>query len=194
MKFAFMRHVWGIIETIKTFSKEKKIPLKDAKFIRIEEFLDFSKNVFGEAEFQGLMAQVRLRQKRFEQNKKIKLPEVIVEQNDIYSFYDVSIKGFFISSFKIKGKIIDYNKIKSQDDLKGRIIVIESADPGFDWIFSKGILGFITCHGGLGSHMAIRATEFDMPALIGCGAKLFKKFIHNKFIELDCENKSISFF
>ena len=125
---------------------------------------------------------------------KIKLPEVVTKIDDIYSFYDVSQKGYFISNHKIKGKIVEYRKIKSQDDLKGKIIVIESADPGFDWIFSKGILGFITCHGGLGSHMAIRANEFDMPALIGCGTKIFSKLIHDKFIELDCNNKNIGFF
>ena len=167
--------------------------MKDAKFIKIEEYLDYSRNIFGEAEFQSLMAQVRLRQKRFDQNKKIKLPEVIVTSNDIFTFYDDTDKGYFITSHKIKGKIIDYTKIKHQDDLKGKIVIIESADPGFDWIFSKGILGFITCHGGMGSHMAIRATEFDMPALIGC-VKKFKRFVHNNFIELDCNKKSIGFF
>lgn len=194
MKFAFMRHVWAIIETIKKFSIEKKIDLADAKFIKIEEYLDFSKNFFGEAELQALMSQSRLRQKRFEQNKKIKLPEVIISSNDFYSFYDNAHKGYFISSHKIKGKIVDYNRVKTQDDLKGKIIKIESADPGFDWIFSKGILAFITCHGGLGSHMAIRASEFDMPAVIGCGGKQFKKFEHGSIIELDCNNKSIGFF
>ena len=42
--------------------------------------------------------------------------------------------------------------------------------------------------------MAIRASEFDMPAVIGCGGKQFKKFEHGSIIELDCNNKSIGFF
>ena len=36
------------------------------------------------------------------------------------------------------------------------IVLIENADPGYDWIFSKNIKGLITKNGGINSHMSIR--------------------------------------
>ena len=46
-----------------------------------------------------------------------------------------------------------------------------SADPGFDWIFTRDISGFVTQFGGANSHMAIRASELGIPAVIGAGRR-----------------------
>ena len=37
-------------------------------------------------------------------------------------------------------------------NLFGKIICIDNADPGYDWIFTKGIKGLITKYGGANSH------------------------------------------
>ena len=58
-------------------------------------------------------------------------------------------------------------------DLAGKIVLLEKADPGYDWIFSQNIAGLITCYGGAASHMAIRCAEFGIPAAIGCGKKIY---------------------
>ena len=54
-------------------------------------------------------------------------------------------------------------------NLAGAIVCIPGADPGYDWIFSQGIAGLITAFGGANSHMAIRAAELGIPAVIGAG-------------------------
>ena len=53
--------------------------------------------------------------------------------------------------------------------------MIESADPGYDWIFTHDIKGLITKYGGAASHMAIRCAEFNLPAAIGSG-EIFDDF------------------
>ena len=55
------------------------------------------------------------------------------------------------------------------ESFAGRILFVPSADPGFDWIFTRGIAGFVTQFGGANSHMAIRASELGIPAVIGAG-------------------------
>jgi phosphoenolpyruvate-protein kinase (PTS system EI component) len=70
--------------------------------------------------------------------------------------------------------------------LEGKIVLIEGADPGFDWIFSQNIIGLITKYGGANSHMAIRSAEFDMPAAIGCGEQRFDRLLQANNIHLDC--------
>ena len=69
--------------------------------------------------------------------------------------------------------------------LDGKIVVIESADPGFDWIFGYDIAGLITRYGGANSHMAIRCAELNIPAAIGVGDLLFEKF-KTGLAQLDC--------
>ena len=46
--------------------------------------------------------------------------------------------------------------------------MIESADPGYDFIFSFNILGLITKYGGA-NHMSIRCVDGGVTAAIGVG-------------------------
>ena len=60
--------------------------------------------------------------------------------------------------------------------LKDKLVLIENADPGYDWLFNIfKIKGLITKFGGSNSHMAIRCNELQIPAAIG----VVKKFIKN---------------
>ncbi len=52
-------------------------------------------------------------------------------------------------------------------------MLIKPTDPGYDWLFSRGIVGFITCYSGANSHMVIRANELNLPAAVGVGEKKF---------------------
>ena len=70
--------------------------------------------------------------------------------------------------------------------------MIENADPGFDWIFSKNPSGLITKYGGAASHMAIRCAELNLPAAIGCGEILFNKLKTSAKINLNCKNEDIT--
>ena len=76
--------------------------------------------------------------------------------------------------------------------LKDSVLLIPSADPGFDWIFSHGIAGFITMYGGVNSHMAIRAGELGIPAVIGAGPMLFQQWSTANVLSLDCGNRQVS--
>ena len=69
--------------------------------------------------------------------------------------------------------------------LENKIICIYNADPGFDFIFSKNILGLVTCYGGSNSHMAIRCSEINISSIIGVGHQNFMKIINSKKILID---------
>ena len=74
-------------------------------------------------------------------------------------------------------------------NLKNRIVCIENADPGFDWIFTKGIAALITRFGGANSHMAVRCAEFGLPAAIGCGDQAFERVTKAGNVDLNCAEK-----
>ena len=130
------------------------------------------------------------RKKEYENNIKIFLPEVIMDK----SAYDVIPYMFnipnFITNKRISGKLLILNN-RTKKTLENKIVLIENADPGYDWIFTKKIKGFVTQYGGSNSHMAIRAAELNIPAAIGCGQKKFDEMTNSLEIEIDCLNKNI---
>ena len=98
----------------------------------------------------------------------------------------------FISKQIVKAPIVQLStQNPTEESMDGKIVCIESADPGFDWIFSRGITGLITRFGGANSHMAIRCAELNLPAAIGCGEELYRRLQSSKVIELNCSKKLI---
>ena len=72
-----------------------------------------------------------------------------------------------------------------------KIIIIENADPGYDWILSQKIKGLITKYGGVNSHMSIRCEELNIPASIGVGEKIFDDMCKSSKIILNCKENKI---
>ena len=68
---------------------------------------------------------------------------------------------------------------------------IPSADPGFDWLFAYPIAGLITAWGGANSHMAIRAGELGLPAVIGAGDVLYRRWSGAQRLHLDCAGRRV---
>ena len=117
---------------------------------------------------------------------------MIFSENDIDGFFYENSKPNFITQSTIEGEIVILKDLRR--DISDKIVVIENADPGFDWIFSHNIKGLITKYGGAASHMAIRCSEFGLPAAIGCGDKIFQILNDNEIIQLDCLNQKINKF
>ena len=125
--------------------------------------------------------------------KYIALPSLIFNEQDFEIIQSHTVRPNFITNSIVKGELInlDSNDIIDYSLVEGRIVLLEKADPGYDWIFSKKIIGLITRFGGAASHMAIRAAEFGIPAAIGCGEIIFKDISKRNIVELDCQNNKI---
>lgn len=74
-------------------------------------------------------------------------------------------------------------------NIKGLIVCIENADPGFDWIFTKAPGALVTRFGGANSHMAVRCAELGLPAAIGCGDQIYQRIVQSRSVELNCSEK-----
>ena len=122
----------------------------------------------------------------------IHLPHIIRSPNDINYIKIPKARPNYVTQIKVSGKTVFIDNTKNQKNLTGKIVLIEGADPGYDWIFTHNIIGLITKYGGSASHMTIRANEFDLPAAIGCGESLFSKIVKAKVVELNCSEKYIN--
>lgn len=121
------------------------------------------------------------------------LPPVVSSKDDfeIVPFY--KSRPNFITNKALSASVIILNKksLFKKGSLKGRAILLENADPGFDWVFSKKPSAIITKYGGVASHMAIRCAELGIPAAIGCGASLYEKLLNAKVVFIDCAKQAI---
>ena len=114
------------------------------------------------------------------------LPSLITKPNQIWQFTQADATPNYITQKIITAPIADLLK---KSTLEGAIVCISSADPGYDWVFSQSIGGLVTEWGGANSHMAIRASEMGVPAIIGAGEKVFNEIQLASYIRIDCESK-----
>jgi phosphohistidine swiveling domain-containing protein len=186
-KFMFSRTLSDGIQLLRLFSKKNKINNNIAN-VSIDTIYQ-AKNKKG----------ILLIKKKSINNLKlseyyryVKLPYLIVSNNDFFVSSILLSKPNFISDRNITGKIVILDGKSKNINLKNKIAVIENADPGFDWIFSKRIKGLITKFGGVNSHMSIRCEELNMPAIIGFGEDNFRKLKNNSAINIDCKLQKIN--
>lgn len=116
---------------------------------------------------------------------------VIIHPWDVWQFYYPDTEPNYITLKTARGEVKVLESQEEMKDMEDKILLIPSADPGYDWIFSWGIKGFITKYGGANSHMAIRAGELGVPAAIGVGAKEFEIYKKAELLEIDTLAKSI---
>jgi len=141
------------------------------------------------------ITQISGKKKINEINKYLSLPSLIFSADDLKIVRSYSIRPNFITNLIVKEELVDLDLLKNTDygKVSGMIVLLEKADPGYDWIFSKHIKGLITKFGGAASHMAIRCAEFGIPAAIGCGDAIYNDLKTKNIIELNCMEKTIKY-
>ena len=112
---------------------------------------------------------------------------MVSKVSDLDFIQTINSRPNFITEKTVEGETVALD-MQDTKDIEGKIVVIEKADPGYDWIFAKKIAGLITKYGGVASHMAIRCAEFEIPAAIGCGDKIFTYAVEHSKLFLDCKN------
>ena len=186
-KFIFTRSISTILEIISSYGKKLRLNKNELSNISINNFLN--KKIFKNKN--KLLA---ISKKNKMQNlifKSVKLPQIIHDIAGIKVIpYQVNFPNF-ITRKKIQSEKVFLNNKNFDLNIKNKIIMIENADPGFDWIFGHKIIGLVTKYGGVNSHMAIRCAELEIPAAIGCGEKKFETLKSSKLICLDCASSSI---
>ena len=136
-----------------------------------------------------LKSEIKKNKKSFNITKKIYFPDFIEKSSDVY-YQDIKLsKGNFVTTKKISGYVLYLKNFEKFKKLSQKIIFLDNADPGYDFIFSQNIKGLITKYGGSNSHMAIRCLELNIPAIIGIGQIEFEKLKKSTQIEYDCEQK-----
>ena len=187
LKFNFTKTISRTLDLIICLARYLNITLEDMEYLDIEIILT-GKSYSNKVDCSNMYKTHIISQKNlFDNNNQHIHNSCITSLNDLFIIEHPVSKPNFISDGIVKGRVKRIDKTSDTSmNLTNSIVLIDSADPGFDWIFASKIKGLITKYGGMGSHMAIRCAELNIPAAIGCGHKIFEKLRSHISLTLDC--------
>lgn len=113
---------------------------------------------------------------------------VIAEPRDVWSFEWPKASPNYITQKQVTAAV---THCAEHGGLDGKIVCIPNADPGYDWLFAYPIAGLITAWGGVNSHMAVRAGELGLPAVIGAGQTLYQLWSGARRLHIDCASQRV---
>lgn len=185
-KFLFTKNLSDALHLLAEWGRSQNLSRRTLSYLHIDQLL-------------ALMDEVVLRDRdavertareaaaRHAHERQLILPELIANASSLDHFRFNTNRPTFVTD----GHVIAPVQLLSSDshppELNGKVVLIESADPGYDWILGHDIRGLITKYGGTASHMAIRCAEFSLPAAIGVG-NTFENLRRADVVELDCIN------
>ncbi|WP_082970178.1 MULTISPECIES: PEP-utilizing enzyme [Aeromonas] len=185
-KFEFTRNLSDIIALVGSYGESLGFSQDEMSYCDIAVFKELQVGAINPVD--SIRRSIDVGMSRYKDSLKIILPPVITSPDDVWGFELSEANPNFITQGITTGHVVtDSNK----DNFSGAIIFIQSADPGYDWIFSYPIAGLVTAWGGANSHMAIRAGELGIPAVIGAGEVLFKKWSSFSRITINCAAKKV---
>ena len=190
-KFIFTKSIDLVFSYLKILSRKYKIKNSDISYINISTIKNLYYNVSNHDVQKVLINEIKKNKKDYKENIKLKLPEVITKKEDVYFYFERENKINFVGLKNITADIIKVKEIKDKTQIKNKLILIENADPGYDYLFTYNIAGLITKFGGANSHMSIRCSELAIPAAIGIGEKKYAELNNAKKVTIDCINERL---
>lgn len=186
-KFIFSRNVSEFLKICAEFASQFNIQREDCAYLNLSDIISLYSSSIDPEEV--LHKSIAIGKKRHQMTSAITLPPLITHPSEAWSFQLPDTSPNFITQKNATGTVV-FPDIQKQL-LENAILLIPSADPGYDWIFSHNIAGFITKYGGVNSHMAIRAGELGIPAVIGAGEIKFQQWGQAKKLHIDCLNRQV---
>jgi len=195
-KFAFSRLLSSALDTLAAWGKQHRLSRTQLSHLSISHLLMVEAGeIPGTRLGEWLAAEAQQGAVHRSLTRQIELPPLLLQEHDFFCFHYPDSSANFIGSKQVSARCVNLGENShsgaAQLTLRGRIVLIPQADPGYDWLFARGIAGLITCYGGANSHMAIRAAEFGLPAAIGVGDHEFQRLSQATALTLDCGNRQI---
>jgi glutamine kinase len=186
-KFEFSRVLSDVLSEIRRLGEEHGFTAVDMSYTDVSTLRGLSGDRRrDEAVLADAVARGRARHER---TRQIALPPLLSGPQDVWSFTLSSVQPTFVTQSRVRARVAD---VDAGDRPGGAIALVSSADPGYDWLFAQGIAGLVTAFGGVNSHMAIRAVELGIPAVIGVGEHQFRQWSLATALDLDAANRHVA--
>jgi len=191
LKFEFTQNLSNAIELIADAGKDLGFFRNDLSYLEIGKILKNYRKLSKIEFINYLKICIDKNKNYFRLNNYLVLPSFISSEKD-FDIINLRIaKPNFITQMSVTSNLVNLDKKTHDTNFNNKIILLEHADPGFDWIFTRNPSGLITKYGGVASHMSIRCSELNLPAAIGCGSIIYDQIKDASKILLDCKNQQI---
>lgn len=194
-KFVFTRLLSAAIDGLAREAARLGVPSERLDYMPLSTWLEHGHLIWGDVEVRNAL--MELTERRYRQHRLaalLLLPPVLMDVDSLYAFEVPHSDPTFITVRQAHARlrIVHAGEVLDRGEVEGCIVAITNADPGFDYLFALGIRGLMTAYGGPNSHMAIRASEFAIPAVIGIGGDSFARLKDGVIIGLDCHKRKWS--
>lgn len=185
-KFQFSRLVSEILFEVRRGGAHLGFTADDMSYTTVASLADVADGCWTDR--QGMADLVERGRARYAVTESLCAPAVLFDPDQLRSFVAMRDETNFVTQARATARVAD---VAAGDNPAGAIALIMAADPGYDWIFTKGVVGLVTAFGGANSHMAIRALELGIPAAIGVGELQFQRWLQADALEIDSAAKVI---
>lgn len=189
-KFVFTRGLSDAIEALCAWGAANDLSREEISWLDLEDLLRTLSHPPLTSPRDWFQPRIEAARSERLAGRRLQLGYLIRSPRDVYVMPQHRSAPNFVARRRVEGEVVhlDGSRIPAER-LDGAIVCIRNADPGFDWLFSRGIAGLVTQFGGTNSHMAIRCSEYGIPAAIGCGELLFERVRRASRCLLDAENQ-----
>ncbi len=186
-KFVFSRNLSDALECIATFGEQHGLSRDDLSHVSLETFFELTLDHPPSDTEVWLADRVREGREKHALTTSVELPPLLYDETDFVVFERPAREPNFVTGKAVTTDVVELDDDDVEpEDIDGKVVLIEQADPGYDWLFGHDIAGLVTKYGGSNSHMAVRAAEFSLPAAIGVGENHYDKLRRADVIELNC--------
>lgn len=192
-KFVFTRSLSDALKALGEWGRRVGLDREDLSYLEWRQIARAMSHVGTDVPDREFLALADERRRQASDFASLKLGYLLRQPEDLYIATLHRSTPTFIGTGKVEGAVL---RLEANSPVSaavyGRIVCIENADPGFDWVFAREIRGLVTMFGGANSHMAIRCAELGVPAAIGCGEQTFLRAVEAGQIALNCAEKVIT--
>lgn len=185
-KFVFTRCLSDALEALANWGEAQGLSRDDLSFVdwaALERTCTDPVIDYADRHFLALAEEGR---QRHREAHAFRLSHIVRDVRDIYVATIHRSEPNFVGTGHANGPVVALDAHSGGSvNLFGCIVCIENADPGFDWVFTRGIQALVTKFGGANSHMAIRCAELGLPAAIGCGEQTYARLLSSGMAELN---------
>ena len=192
-KFVFSRTLSDALEEIAAIGERFDLSRHDLAWLTLDDLRTLMlRPSIHHRPSECLFERIQLRQAESAADRPLRLPYILRDRKDIFVVPQHRSAPNFVGAGRTEGSTIVLTAHSpTRSPIFGKVVCIENADPGFDWIFTRGIRGLVTKFGGPNSHMAIRCAEMGITAAIGCGDLLFEQVARGGWAEIDSGSRTI---
>ncbi|NMO16544.1 sugar metabolism cluster protein [Pyxidicoccus fallax] len=121
----------------------------------------------------------------------IELPDVVGRTSHLLVHVSCDEQPLFVTRECVRAPVLVADGLPDPERVRGIIVLLERADPGYDSLLALGVAGIVTAYGGANSHMAVRCTEMRIPAAIGVGREQLRRLASGRTMTLDCGGRRL---